>query len=176
MHFRAIVTFNKDEAENSKEARSHAEYFLQDNGFCSQGFFSSGPADWFVIGGRWSGSLQRAYVDFDKFHKRAMKSLNKKKDLFLSYGDTDNKDNQKKFQKIWEELGGKGINLYGRDQYSDEGYDDDAMIVDEVLYKEELQKHEGSEGNGESFWDLDFEPVDRGFIGKKWIVVVDYHN
>lgn len=34
----------------------------------------------------------------------------------------------------------------------------------------------GSEGNNETFADLDSQPVTReGFIGKKWLAVVDYH-
>lgn len=60
MHTQAIVTFNKDKAKNSEEARKYASDFLFKNGFTAQVYFCSGIADWFVIGGRWSGCLSKA--------------------------------------------------------------------------------------------------------------------
>jgi len=62
MHQRLLVTFNKENAENSEEARSHAFTELEwDSSFVdgsnSPNRFGSAICDWFVIGGRWTGDL-----------------------------------------------------------------------------------------------------------------------
>lgn len=47
------------DAENSQEAREKATQVLDDNNFASDsnGFFGNSKADWYVVGGRWSGIL-----------------------------------------------------------------------------------------------------------------------
>jgi hypothetical protein len=57
MHTRMLVTMPLSEVDTSREARQYVETWLVDEGFCGNGRFESGYADWFVIGGRWSGSL-----------------------------------------------------------------------------------------------------------------------
>jgi len=49
--------FVKLKAENSKEARRKAYNLLEENNFATdnQGFYGSSKADWYVVGGRWSG-------------------------------------------------------------------------------------------------------------------------
>jgi hypothetical protein len=59
MHYRFLVTFNKDEAETSEDARSYVTDYLHEHGFAGEGRWGGGLADWFVIGGRWSGELSR---------------------------------------------------------------------------------------------------------------------
>uniref|UniRef100_A0A6M3LVC4 Uncharacterized protein n=1 Tax=viral metagenome TaxID=1070528 RepID=A0A6M3LVC4_9ZZZZ len=171
MHHRAFITFKKENAENSEEARNYVLDFLTDEGFCIGGFFCCPIADWFVIGGRWSGELQNISI-----HKKIMEMLNKPEGEYLYSSDLEDEGNQIKIQKLWEKEGGKGINAYKRDQYENLGYDDDAMIVTEKIYNDFLKENEGTETNGESFWDLDYEEVNKDFINNKWIVVVDYHN
>lgn len=67
MHFPYIVVLNKDDYANSQDARESAESLLTENGFCGDGYFNCGKADWFVVGGRWSGYLkdweQKDYVN-----------------------------------------------------------------------------------------------------------------
>jgi hypothetical protein len=69
MHARFLVTFNKDEAETSLEARSYVTDYLQENGFVGEGRWGGGMADWFVIGGRWSGVLTLALLNQEKVTK-----------------------------------------------------------------------------------------------------------
>lgn len=171
MHFRTFITFDKSKAENSEIAREYVKTFLIEENFCNQGFFSNSPADWFVIGGRWSGELQ----DID-IYKKVMKMLKKKKDEHLYQKDLDSEENKKEIQKIWEKEGGKGINPLIRDNYNDNGYEDDAMVVTKTLYNKFLKELKGKETDNEHFWDLEYDCVDKKFIGNKWIVMVDYHN
>jgi hypothetical protein len=68
----------------------------------------------------------------------------------------------------------------GRDPYYEMGYEDDAMIVDELLYDAFLAPYIGAvvawESEGPVFVDLDQDPVSKGFIGQKWLVVLDCHE
>lgn len=48
---------NSPEGMWSAEVRTIANDWLIDEGFIATGKFSGGYADWFVIGGRWSGKL-----------------------------------------------------------------------------------------------------------------------
>ena len=171
MHYRSFITFNKEIAENSQQAREYVTNYLEDEGFCSDGFFSNGVADWFVIGGRWSGELQGIEIIDD-----VRKLLKIKKDDYISSKDLENEDNKIKINKIWKDKGGKGENPYYRDNYNSIGYEDDAMIVTKEIYDKALKEFEKIETDGEHFWDLDYEEVSKEFIGNKWIVVVDYHN
>ena len=61
MHYRVLVTFEKEAAKTSQEAREYAFWTLmEDTSFIGGGRFGSAWCDWFVIGGRWSGELSRA--------------------------------------------------------------------------------------------------------------------
>ena len=57
MHNLFFVTIPKDNCETSNDAKNWADDTLNDNGFVGEGYYSGGKADWFVIGGRWSGIL-----------------------------------------------------------------------------------------------------------------------
>lgn len=58
MHYRCFVTFDRDDAQTSEAARRYVYDWLNDNSFVyTDTRFSGGWADWFVIGGRWSGEL-----------------------------------------------------------------------------------------------------------------------
>jgi len=132
MHTQALITFGADHARDTEEARQFALKFLVEDGFALGGRFCSGPADWFVVGGRSSGFLADT-IDMPRVH--------------------------------------------GRDVYKREGYDDDAMVVTEDLYEKLLKEYEGkNEDDNGLFWDLDYDEVSREFIGKKWLVVLDYHS
>ena len=49
----------KVKAENADDARAEATTSLDDNNFSSEsnGYFGNSKADWYVVGGRWSGIL-----------------------------------------------------------------------------------------------------------------------
>ena len=61
------------------------------------------------------------------------------------------------------------------------GSQSDAGVVGEQLYRRILAQVEGKTqvkvGGDLTFWDLDNQPVSKeSHIGKKWLVVVDYHS
>ena len=64
---------------------------------------------------------------------------------------------------------------YNRDTYQPNGYADDAMLLTQELYDALLKEYEGKE-ESDYHADLEYEPVSPEMIGKKWLVVVDYHN
>jgi len=78
--------------------------------------------------------------------------------------------------KLWHGLGGTGANPLTRSAYDHYGADDDAMLVSPPLYDRFLKSVAGDGDSFGDFVDLDFEEVDESFIGRKWLVVVDYHN
>lgn len=143
MHTRLLLTFAHRRAATSDEARAYAaERLEEDPSFVGEGGrFGSSIADWFVIGGRWSGELTRTLLD--------PKSP-------------------------------AGELPAGRDDYQFDGADDDAMQVSAVLYDRLLKPYEGRAEVGEEsleFVDLDGDCVSRAaFVGRKWLVVVDYHS
>lgn len=185
MHYSLLITFNKEKAENSKEARQYVNNeLINDTSFVGEGGrFSSPVADWFVVGGRWSGTLNDLH---NEFIKKVREKYPPEHEFGYSTKFVDG--NQENFQKLWEDMGGKDKNPYNRDTYQDLGYEDDAILVDEKTYNEKLKEFEGTEfGYTESsyeghswkdlhFVDLDYERVSKDFIGRKWVVIVDYHS
>lgn len=173
MHFRLYVTFDKKNARSSKAAREWVSSFLaNDSSFCGDGGrFGSARADWFVIGGRWSGQIQLALSKSDFY------GVVKKKFSGHEFGLTmeETKKNAKEIQKIWKDMGFKGKDPFARDSYANLGCVDDAMLVTKEIYEKILKEYEGQDEE-EGFVDLDFNMCSKDFIGTKWIVVVDYHN
>jgi len=173
MHVRALITFKKDNASNSQEARDYTENFLLNEGFNDNRFFSRGICDWFVIGGRYSGVLLQASEPglesfFDWYYEQIKQMTEKEAALFfIAHFLKKFPDHKKYVYDLCPLLA---------DSYKNTGYDFDAMIVTESIYDTFLKDKEGIESDDEYFWDLDFEGVDKSFIGKKWIVVVDYHT
>ncbi len=203
MHYLMYALLDKSQAQNSEDARTEANSILSDDdSFVGEGGrFGSPVADWFVIGGRWSGDLAQHLVDGD-FFKEVKKRV--PHDSKFGFTTKDVADHKAEFQKIWEELGGKDANPYNRDQYEHGGADDDAMIVNEKVwekiilpilnnkkeydrqYSQVVRKNDynspepiladiGEEGDV-LFNDKDIKNVKKSIVGKKWIVVVDYHN
>jgi len=172
MHFKALFTFDKEKANNSQEAREFVHMFLENEGFCNSGYFSMSVADWFVIGGRWSGELQGI-----KIYDKVMKALGKtEKDFGISTSELADEEIKKKILKVWGDEGGVGLCPFYRDSYSEFGYEDDAVLVTKEIYDKFLKEYEGMETDNEHFWDLEYEDVSEKFIGNKYLVLVDYHN
>jgi hypothetical protein len=182
MHYRFLVTFAAEDAHDSQAAREHVISILEEEGFCSQGRWGSGMADWFVIGGRWSGELSRA--SWAKAITAQMHALEKEHGVQVwgaFYGDTEKERVQQelatRFQGLWDAHvphDYKGI-PYQRDTYVGTGYADDAMLLTQELYDALLKEYEGTD-ESEYHADLDFDPVSPEMVGTKWLVVVDYHN
>lgn len=182
MHYRFLVTFNKEAAETSEEARDYVTNHLHDNGFCGEGRWSGGLADWFVIGGRWSGELSRH--SWGKLLYQQMDAIQNKEDVHVwgvHYRDKEKQWKQKELETLLDEMwkvaapeAYKHIAV-NRGIYDHDGYEDDAMILTQELYDALLKAYEGQE-DSEHHADLDDEPVSPDMVGRKWLVVVDYHN
>ncbi len=177
MHYRLFVTFTHDHASNSEQARHYAYDTLLAEGFTeSDGLFNEAPSDWFVIGGRWSGELLTG--NNTAFYDKS-KELIGESDQFISQDGT--KAHAKELNQYWAELGGQDEHPWLRDNYDHWGYEDDAQILTPETY-ELIRKYEGDWTHEEGEWshlvyvDLDQDELNNEFIGKKWIVVVDYHN
>jgi hypothetical protein len=130
-HYLLLVTTHPV-GTTSKEVRDHVANELgQDPSFAGgqpdncRFYISSPVADYFVIGGAFSGLL------------------------------------------IGEELVNNGL---------DDGRDCDAMLITEELYETHLKQFEGQQAFDNDFVDLEGETVSPQFIGRKWLVVVDYHQ
>jgi hypothetical protein len=182
MHSRFLVTFDKDRAAASQEARQYAFNTLHDEGFCGEGRWSAGLADWFVIGGRWSGELSRA--SWAREITAEMKGREQEHGVWVwgvFYGDPNKERVQTKlaaeFQGLWDRTAPavfKDIPMQ-RDTYAEYGYEDDAMLLTQDLYDALLKEYEGQE-DSEYHADLDVEAVAPDMVGRKWLVVVDYHS
>ena len=104
MHYRFLVTLNKKYAETAKEARRQTEKYLDENGFVGEGRWSRGMADWFIIGGRWSGELSRH--SWAKDITADMNAIEKKTDIQVRgvyYSDKEKEQLQQKLVKQFQE-------------------------------------------------------------------------
>lgn len=136
MHSRLLLTFDKEDAGDPKDAIEVAEDLLDSNSFCYQndgGYWSGGVCDYYEIGGRWSGELNDPVV-----------------------------------QKIGEANGRKIPQ------------EENARIVDKEIWERLIKPYEESKKGLSSTELIDLSDCDiitdrKSLIGKKWIVVVDYH-
>ena len=182
MHFRFLVTFDKKVANNSEQARDYATNKLYEAHSCrGQGRRVRVIADWFVIGGRWSGEL--SHHSWAKDIITQMAAIEHEQEMWVRgivYGDEAKRNKQRelavRFQEIWDAAAPPeyiGIPIQ-RDTYKEDGYADDAMILTQEIYDELLKQYEGSE-DSQHHADLDCEEVSAEMIGKKWIAVLDCH-
>jgi hypothetical protein len=187
-----LVTISREGIKTSEEARNAVHNkLLEDQSFCGDGGrFGSPVADWFVIGGRWSGELSRA--SWAKKLTQNIEQLEKEAGVEIwgtHYASGDMQKKQEELKKAIEQLYKKSLPkifldkdlVYDRDTYKQLGYEDDAMIVTETLYNALLKEYEGKDeciGQWDtvSFSDLDYEAINPEFISNKWLVVVDYHS
>jgi hypothetical protein len=177
MHYRFLVTFESGAAKNSTQARRYAAETLDVQGFAGD----YAMADWFVIGGRWSGTLSRH--SWAKVITEQMDALEREHDVQVwgaYYGDEEKQREQRelaeRFQAMWNAAAPfafRGIPIQ-RDTYKLYGYEDDAMLLSEGLYNALLTEYAGQQ-RSEYQVDLDGEDVSREMVGRKWLVVVDYH-
>jgi len=162
MHFRAFITLGEDCCSldsGPEEVCSYVENYLTEEGFAFHGRFASGVCDYFSIGGRWKGELFVATLDKDKHASMWNTIKNNKVELNEKGRGSVSKD------------------VFGFDIFKKmENYPNAAIITKEI-YNAFLKEFKGVDEDGEKYWDLDSEYCsEEDFVGKKWIVVIDYHN
>jgi len=112
MHTLAILL---TKATTKDEAKTNINSFMEEYG-------DGQVWDWFVIGGRWSGQLNKNNQKFkDTVRERNVFEDNN----MISVKDVE--DNQEVLQGIWEELGEFSKHPYNRDSYDNRGNDEDIM-------------------------------------------------
>jgi len=180
MHASLYVLAKKENFKDSHQARDSVRDWLNEEGFADDSArFKSPIADWFVIGGRWSGELVRANLSVEM-----LKSFETEfeKD-FSFFEDAQNTREDRKAQA--EELFIKyfpnfnGRIPYFRDNYKDFGYEDDAMIVTNNIYDKIVSGHIDDsieDGGACIFMENDIvNDCANDIVDKYWIVVVDFH-
>jgi len=177
MHQLLYVLVPTDEASTSEEARNLAMGFLDAEGFCGDStLFRRPPADWFVIGGRYSGELTRLHLDRDKW-RAYQRELND----WRGHGGSEG--GKALFREIFPDFEGQ-LPIFRNDTYAPLGQEDDAQIVDEVLFRylHGLLQYPLDTADilgGPCVVNLDdpYETVHaENIIGKSWVVVVDFHS
>ena len=174
MHKRLLVTVRSADGADSESVRRQVrDRLLADDSFCGPVRRFSAPfCESFAVGGGWSGMLTET-VMAGAFRDKARK-LSGMDERYPAQAVIDGHATE--LQALWQSLGGTGPNPYARSRDAELGYPDDAMPITEPLYTSLLVEFEGCRFDGEYYADLDDEPLERGFIGRKWLVVVDYHN
>jgi len=179
MHYLYFVKVGREEAKTSREAINRAESILNNNGFVSsEGHWGGGKCDWFVMGGRWSGTLSGLAVKgnfFEAVHKLlASKSNAAAERRYLL--DAEIKEYAEDIKKLWLDMGGTNLNPYARNSYNADGLDDDAAI----LTADNIAALKAKHPDDVEYYDSDaheekplssLSPEDIG----DWLVVVDYH-
>jgi hypothetical protein len=176
MHHRLFITLAMADGAISLDARIRTRSkLLEDNSFCGEvGRFGSPLCDWFVIGGRWSGMLKKHLLgqEYRDAFDREFPEFSA-----IWFPASVVKQHRKRLDQFWQRFGGSGSHPLTRNGYEELGYDDDAMLIDAALYERFLQEYRDQEvADDHRFADLDGDLVDDSFIGRKWLVVVDYHN
>jgi len=179
MHHLMLTTLEMPDDHTSLAARIDVQNILQgDPSFGGDGGrFGSPLCDWFVIGGRWSGELKETLIG--EPYKTAFAC--EFPELAKGWYRPDLVDkHRERLNELWHSFGGTGDSPLLRTRYDFLGCEDDAMLVDQALFDHFLAGHLGEsieiEGSSGTFADLDNEAVDASFIGRKWLVVVDYHS
>jgi hypothetical protein len=109
-------------AQNKDEARSNVDEFLEQYG-------DGDVWDWYVIGGRWSGVLNKHNEEFSEKATELFNTKYPENNNFVSTKMVDELENE--LQAIWDSLGATGSNPYRRDSYSRQGNHDDVMPLSE---------------------------------------------
>lgn len=108
-------------ADNREEAKEKADEFMERYG-------EGNVWDWYVIGGRWSGTMNEKN---NAFNEAVRQKFQPKHDFGYSMQEVEALRPQ--LQALWEEMGGKGVNTWSRDQYRHEGFPDDILPLSECL-------------------------------------------
>jgi hypothetical protein len=175
MHYRLLITIEAPSDANSADVRNDVfDQLVNDDSFCGEGGrFGSPLCDWFVIGGRWSGMLAGTTIGAafkEAVHVRFPELAGG------SYPSTLVDKHGGELDALWQAHGGTGPSPYTRNGYEPHGHPDDAMPLTQALYDALLAGYAGQTLDREHYADLDDEELGPDFVGRKWLVVVDYHN
>jgi hypothetical protein len=122
MHKGVILLVKADDAQ---DATSQVNNFLEP--------FGDGDVwDWYVIGGRWSGTLNKSA---NTFYKKAEEHFK------AAYPDNENpfltstmvEEQATALQEIWESLGETSTNPYKRNTYNNLGDEDDIVRLSDCI-------------------------------------------
>ena len=179
MHYLMLATLERPRMAASQDTRERIrDVLINDDSFCGEGGrFGCPLADWFVIGGRWSGALTRALLDPKQIEK-VDAEFERRHGWWIGGKDgVTDADRREQYAKIFRKAfpDFTGVIPAWRDQYRNEGYEDDAMLVTEAIYDRSLKPYAGLH-DSEEFCDFEFDDASPAYVGKKWIVVVDYHS
>lgn len=112
------------QATDRDQAVSNVESFLEQYG-------DGHVWDWYVIGGRWSGTLNTKTKEFfEKSNAHFKKNYPKYNNLLTQNMVNDEAD---ALQKIWEELGQTTKNPFARDGYETNTENDDAVPLTDCI-------------------------------------------
>jgi len=157
MH-KAVICLTK--ASDRDEAISNVRSFLEEYG-------DGDVWDWYVIGGRWSGTLNAKNHEFQTKAAEHFKSVYPEDSSpFLTTKMVE--EQAEHLQAIWIEIGGTGNNPYARSSYDDKGQDDDSVPMSTCLdvindwkldmraegekhFEKMLEAREGEKINGSKF-------------------------
>lgn len=180
MHYLMLATLTALAGETSAEARDRVyDQLLDDPSFCGDGGrFSSSLCDWFVIGGRWSGLLAETLLG-DAYKAAFAAEFPEFANGY--YPASLAETHRDRLNQFWQQCGGTGDHPVARNSHKHYGCDDDAQMVDHALYRHFLSQYRGESSRKEfsdtcKFADLDGDDVDENFIGRKWLIVIDYHQ
>lgn len=175
MHERLIVLLDHDKKKvsSSRQAREYVFSWLLEQGFVSQGMFAQGRADWFVIGGRWSGEL--TLFELNPIVRAALEEkLNENPSMSRA-------KIERLFREFFPQHKGPVPFSSFRQHYNYLGADDDAKIVSKRLWDNLIKNLvKNCKGDvledpliyiGGNVEDLTEDKV----VDKLWAVVVDYH-
>ena len=185
MHSRLIVLLDRADVEESLAARQATEARLITEGLVGEGgLFATHPADWFVIGGRWSGCLTLARLNpekLDAFGRAYEGSGLGCRDVKRS-AEAQQEEAYALFRRFFpDHLGEPPV---WRDAHRTLGYEDDAQVLDETLLGILAKlKPYPSWADLEDLYrgacTVDLDDPDAALtldaLDKKWCVVVDFH-
>lgn len=164
-----------------KKVSQKVQDILENNNFVNsnRGYWGRSKADWFEIGGRWSGELSRLKMGNKNYYDETLKALNFHSQHLT---DTDIETHKEFLQSKWVEMGGLGINPYQRTSFNPDGEEDDSMIITPKLLKQ-IKKRYADKGEFEPvecFIEDDYDEINVAGLTKKHIgkiiTVIDYHN
>jgi hypothetical protein len=111
MH-KGVILLTK--ASTKSEAKENVDHFLEAYG-------EGDVWDYYIIGGRWSGTLNLKSKEFWEIIKKECPAKHPE----LGYTNKEIEKYSKNFQKIWDRIEGKGTNPLNRDSFGLDGVEDD---------------------------------------------------
>lgn len=191
MHYAYTVKMPKEDAKTSEEARQQATNVLDSNGFANEGgYFSGSKADWYVIGGRWSGTFSHVLkakektatdieaqtlidAELGKPKKNASPMSRNTPDCLAINEHIGSKKLRKQLEKLYADRLGMP---FTRSTYAGNGYEDDAMLITPELRKALKKEYKTTEVfDADQYTEMTIKDLDEKDDGA-WLVMVDYHN